>query len=326
MTALDLEQVGVVGGPVRPVPEADVEALERELGTRMPDGYREYVTRLGAGTLESFIRVWTPAQISSGLQVHRGLLAGFWHWGDEAREFDQEAGAGSIPVADTLTGDMVAFAPSRPDQLVILPRDSDSLIVRREGLLQTVEWILSSGVLVEPTGTRRFQPSDHPEPQPVPAPTVEAGPAPVGSATEVVRAFLSELLEVERWALSVASLSPLAPPQDEINNELVARTDAVHRRYLSAALAAAHRGSSVTVGDPPEHDRFTITEVRPGRAGRVVVETREGVDIISLRRYTLEPDGNGYRIVRITLLGTEFEPATAHGLGAWVRSLFGRSG
>jgi hypothetical protein len=321
MTALDLGLVTVVGGQVRPVASAEVEALERDLGTPMPTGYRDYVTRLGAGTLETFVRVLTPARIASGLLEHRGLVAGFWHWGSGSGDLDQDALASSIPVADTLDGDVVTFVPGAPDRLIVLPRNSDGLVVREEGLLDTIEWILSSGVLVAARKLRQFEPFAEPDTAETSDPFADAGPVPAGSPTDVVHAYLSDLLDVERWAYHAVG----DDRGDEADrDEVMARSDAVRRRYLTAALAHASRGASVTISKPAEHDRFEITDERPGRGGKVLVETREGGDMIFVRRYTLAPDGDGYRIGQVKELATELPPPPPSGIGGRFRSLFGK--
>lgn len=100
-----------VDGQAFPVSDADVDALEAELGVTMPPGYRVYVTTLGAGTLDVLLRVLTPDQIRAGLDDHRGLMSANWLWGDGVNGFGQEEATGSIPVASTLDGDVVAFWP-----------------------------------------------------------------------------------------------------------------------------------------------------------------------------------------------------------------------
>jgi hypothetical protein len=155
----------------------------------------------------------------------------------------------------------------------------------------------------------------------VSSPVADAGPAPTGSPTDVVRAYLTDLLEVERWAYRAVG----DDRGDEADwDKVVTRSDAVRGRYLAAALAHASRGASVTISKPAEHDRFEIMEERPGRGGKVLVETREGSDIIAVRRYTLAPDGDGYRITQVKELATEFAPPPPSGFGGRFRSLFGK--
>ena len=83
MTRLDLESVEIRGGPLVLVAPSDVESLEGELGTILPEGYRDYVSRLGSGTLNDFVRVLVPTEVRGQLEEHRGLMAGYWFW-DEA--------------------------------------------------------------------------------------------------------------------------------------------------------------------------------------------------------------------------------------------------
>ncbi len=44
--------------------EAEVDAAETQLGTRFPEGYREYMTRLGVGEYCGYINVFPPQTIA----------------------------------------------------------------------------------------------------------------------------------------------------------------------------------------------------------------------------------------------------------------------
>jgi hypothetical protein len=39
---------------------ADVDAAEKQLGTRLPKGYRDFITRFGEGMLAGYVRVYPP--------------------------------------------------------------------------------------------------------------------------------------------------------------------------------------------------------------------------------------------------------------------------
>jgi hypothetical protein len=58
---LKIKDVQVVGKPLVRATAADVDALASRLWITFPSGYREYVTRLGEGTLGgSFVRIYPP--------------------------------------------------------------------------------------------------------------------------------------------------------------------------------------------------------------------------------------------------------------------------
>ena len=212
---LDLDAVEIRGGPLVVVSDAEVDDLETRIGSRVPGGYREYVTRLGEGILSDFVRVLPPWRILADLDEHRGRMAAYWFWDDSSSPFGQEQAMASIPVADTTDGDAIAFHPSDPDQLVVLPRSEDSLYVRGPGLLATIEWVCS-GRIGRLGPHRSFVPFDgrvaqvDADPsidgQPVTVSTAEGEPALPWRATEpdlrqpprdVLLAYFAELRAVE---------------------------------------------------------------------------------------------------------------------------------
>jgi hypothetical protein len=158
MKQLDLDSVEVRGQPLMLATHAEVDELEREVGTTMPIGYRDYVTRLGWGTLNALVRVLPPPEIRARLDEHRGLMAGFWFWDDTPDGIDQDWGMGSIPIADTLDGDALVVHPADPGRIVILPRNLERAFARDAGLLEAIEWVCSGRVLRSFGPTRSFAP------------------------------------------------------------------------------------------------------------------------------------------------------------------------
>src|SRR3954451_24088606 len=45
------------------------------LGLRFPEGYAEYVTELGEGTLSAYLRIWLPRVVEDELDEHRRFLS-----------------------------------------------------------------------------------------------------------------------------------------------------------------------------------------------------------------------------------------------------------
>ena len=157
---LDLDTVEVLGGPEVLASDADVDDLESRLGVRFPDGYREYVTRLGEGDLDALIRVFPPWRVLAELDAHRGMMAGFWSWEAKGASFSQDDAMESIPLADTIDGDMLVFHPEDRTKIIILPRHDEHLVVRGPDLLEAIDWICSGGTGSTEGGGRTFRPFD----------------------------------------------------------------------------------------------------------------------------------------------------------------------
>ena len=117
-----------VWGACRPIPQQAVEEVERQLGVRFPHGYREYMIRFGEGVLGgSFIRIYPPQRIVRDLVEWRARIAEYWFWDQGAAVLSKERALECIVFADTLNGDEMIFHPSLPDEIFVLPRDSEDI-------------------------------------------------------------------------------------------------------------------------------------------------------------------------------------------------------
>ena len=54
-----------------------------------------------------------------------------------------------VIVGDTLGGDELTFHPDAPDRILVLAHDDDSIHVVEGGLAAAIEWVYTSGVLVD---------------------------------------------------------------------------------------------------------------------------------------------------------------------------------
>ena len=311
--SLDLSGVEIRGTPIRAT-DVDVDNLEKRLSVTFPVGYREYVTRLGDGILNDFVRVFAPWRVLAELDGHQGLMAGYWLWESGGLAFDQDAATRSIPIADTLDGDVMAFDPASPDQIVVLPRHLDRIYAPGSNLLEVIDWVCSANVIRSFGSTRYFEPLDRREKQ-----VGERSPAQVaamrgsfamrpprltGSPREVLLAFFEELRAVEEWAIERsgghAAFERDDPPEmnEEDFDELIGRSDEVYRRYCSQTLATALSGASVTVASPAEHDpaSIRILDESVSPHGRVTVRVAVGTEFGEILDYVLEESDGGWRI------------------------------
>ena len=151
--SLDLKKVRIVGGPLILATDKEVDALEKKLGVSLPQGYREYVKKLGKGVLGgTFVRVYSPGTIAKGLSSWRKRIKEYWLWDQGRAVLTRERAVESIVLADTLQGDELLFHPDERDRLLVLPRYTGKIFVAGATLLEAVEWMCGSGKL-----TRRFQ-------------------------------------------------------------------------------------------------------------------------------------------------------------------------
>lgn len=103
------------------VSDAEVDGAERALGTRLPAGYRTFVTTLGEGVYGTQLRVYPPARIIGELASWRERIERYWFWGD--RPLPQASALECVCIADTIGGDEIVFHPADPDALFLLPHE-----------------------------------------------------------------------------------------------------------------------------------------------------------------------------------------------------------
>lgn len=172
-----------ISGEAKPVPVAEVDGLEKRLETGFPKGYREFVTRFGKGVLGDTyliltgealdaelddedkevgcdIRVYLPEQILDavdGLDGWRERIEEYWFWDAGADVLSKERALECIIIGDTTVGDELAFHPSNPDRIYILPRDEDGIFAVDGGLTGAIEWLFGSGELYASFTDRCFK-------------------------------------------------------------------------------------------------------------------------------------------------------------------------
>jgi hypothetical protein len=337
MKPLDLDAVDVRGEPLQLSTGAEVDALARWLGTLLPPGYQDYVTTLGWGALNEFVRVLSPAEVVAQLDEHRGRMAAFWFWDDAPDGIDQDWALSSIPIADTVDGDAVAFQPGEPGRLVILPRHTETAYVRDEGLLEAIEWICSGRVLRSFGPKRYFEPYSRQHSgttdNSAAAEASEASPLSAAdwpderlrptTAREHLLSFFAELRDIEEWIVRAAGLDPeiaftgpRAPEFGDLDVEASTRERAVEARYCSPALAAAGTGQ-LSFTWPPTHDpsRLQIRDETSTKGKTIIRVARAEAPLLSfIHEYRLVRDGTGWRIASIKSVGIDTEWPTTLGL------------
>ncbi len=142
------------------IPADEIESLESSLWITLPDGYRDYMTRLGDGVLGSFVRIYTPAKIRRELNEWRERVNKHWFWNKGKKLLPKDRALECMLVGDTTSGDELVFHPNRPGKLFVLPSESEQIYDAGNNLTAAIEWACSSGKLVEPFSDWTFEPSD----------------------------------------------------------------------------------------------------------------------------------------------------------------------
>lgn len=104
----------------------DVGPLEAAVGTLPPD-YVRYARRYGDAMVNGFVRVYGPERVLKDLSEHRQLMRWYFHWRHTEDSVDRQLLVESVPLADTLEGDVFVVHPDQPSEVILLPRDADSV-------------------------------------------------------------------------------------------------------------------------------------------------------------------------------------------------------
>jgi hypothetical protein len=115
-----------------------IRAAEHALGTRFPAGYREYVTTLGAGSLNGRARVVPPSEIVDQTIEFRDRMHFLYR--DATAGYDPfelfKTGLDLLPparllqcilVIDAGDGHEIIYHPDTPDALFLLPHDQEGI-------------------------------------------------------------------------------------------------------------------------------------------------------------------------------------------------------
>lgn len=142
----------------------EIAAAESALNIQFPRDYDAYVSRLGEGTLASYVRVYPPSRILDGVNCvasWRERISEYWFWEEGVDFLDQDKALECVIFADTQDGDELIFHPSARNTIYVLPRYQErSFVVSSDGLESAIAWILNSGVLVSPIASRGFESFD----------------------------------------------------------------------------------------------------------------------------------------------------------------------
>src|SRR4051812_47941427 len=155
-----IEDIKPKGQGLFRVDPSEIEAFESSRWIKFPSGYRDYMTVVGDGTLGSFVRICTPAKIERELDEWRDRINKHWFWDRGKKLLPKNRALECVVIGDTVSGDELIFHPHRPDKIFVLPSESEQIHEAGNDLLSAIEWIYTSGKLIEKFSDITFEPYD----------------------------------------------------------------------------------------------------------------------------------------------------------------------
>ncbi|RAU19836.1 hypothetical protein DN062_01820 [Nitrincola tibetensis] len=142
--------VYLVTSRLNTVTPEQVASAEETLGFKFPDGYSDFVTRLGEGSYSNFVRVYLPSRIVEEHREFQDRWKQYFFWDKGHEVLTKEQIVESFIIADTVQGDELIFHPAQPNRLFVLPRYHDTVFVAGNGFPAAVDWLCKSGQLTDP--------------------------------------------------------------------------------------------------------------------------------------------------------------------------------
>jgi len=149
-----LDDVYVVSEARALATDAHIDAAETALGACVPNGYRAFMTTLGAGELNDALRVLPPDELVRRTRDFRGVQAnlvagaeedGYNRWDlfdDSLALLPPDRLLSVVLVIDAGEGDEIVYHPDAPDDLFLLPHGAD-IVVRVGGTIdEALAWVL----------------------------------------------------------------------------------------------------------------------------------------------------------------------------------------
>ncbi|MBX9788351.1 MAG: SMI1/KNR4 family protein [Pirellulales bacterium] len=138
----------------------DVDLVEFALGTRFPTGYRDFITRFGAGILGGRLRIYPPRKVLHNDDAVLELVEQSekpWFWQPGAGLLTTVRGVETVVIADSVASDAILFSRWSPERLFVLHHDG-AVYATTDGFLSALEWALTSGPLMAAGRELIFEP------------------------------------------------------------------------------------------------------------------------------------------------------------------------
>lgn len=155
--AMDLNTIYLVSENLNAATAAMVKDAEARLGTRFPSGYKEYVTKFGAGVVSGYVRIWTPDRIVAEYATNQTLWRDSFLWDEGEQALAHDRVLESIILGDTWDGDSIVFHPGNPSRIYVLPRHVSTIFAIGSNLLEALGWLCDSGELTDPIEFKYFE-------------------------------------------------------------------------------------------------------------------------------------------------------------------------
>ncbi len=137
------------------VTDKEIKECEKVLNISFENDYKEYVSKYGRGLLGLYIRMYLPTRIVKELKEWRDRIDEYWFWDDGKDVLTKEDTLKSVIVGDTIVGDEIIYYK---EEYFILPREEENIYKIGRTLEESIKWLCSSNILIEPFTERDFEP------------------------------------------------------------------------------------------------------------------------------------------------------------------------
>jgi hypothetical protein len=119
---VDFNQLYLVTDKLDLATTKQIRDAEHQLRATLPRGYAEFLTTVGSGEYDGYVRVYSPASVVESCGKLRAIFKDFAHfWEGSFDTLSERELCEVIAISDTVDGDYVVFHPARPQNLYLLP-------------------------------------------------------------------------------------------------------------------------------------------------------------------------------------------------------------
>lgn len=153
---MGFEDVYLVSKNLELADPTEITALADKLQIKLPNGYFEFMTTLGFGDYCYNLVVYPPQKILSEYLSAQQTWEEYYLWEEGEEVLPKEEVVNSIIFGHSFDGDYLIYSPSRPEQLFVLPRHSQTIYTVPSSFFDPLNWYYSNGDQVYPAIPFKF--------------------------------------------------------------------------------------------------------------------------------------------------------------------------
>ena len=140
---MNFSDIYLVTEKLNKVELTEIESAEKELKTKFPFGFKEFLTTLGSGTYCDLVYIYTPEKVIEDYVSNQNIFkeaSDFWD--KMPHELNPSKLSELIIFTHTMDGDMLAFHPDNSGIVYVVPRHETFIYYAGINFYQAIETLI----------------------------------------------------------------------------------------------------------------------------------------------------------------------------------------